>query len=314
MNTTTNKTLSDLIAGLTIHAPLRHRNLTVFPLTGEGAPAADYLVLDEALERGLAHITEVSEAGSVPELAFENDAERDVLLLDGEELVGARQNRILNISILVGAKQKLVVPVSCVERGRWSYLSREFGSAGRKLYAKARAAKMAQVSRSMQESASRASDQSFLWQDLAEKRVRMAVASHTEAMADLYEAREDTLDGYRQAFAPLPGQVGAVFAVDGELRGVEILDTAQTFARFLDKLVGSYAMDAIDTEQPRERALSLEEVGAFLAKIGAAQAKSFPALGKGEDLRLEGDRLAGGALLAEGRVVHLAAFALDEAG
>ena len=309
-----NKTLSDLISGLTIHAPLRHRNLVLFPLTGEGAAGADYLVLDEALERGLAHITEVSEAGSVPELAFENDAERDVLLLDGEELVGARQNRILNISILVGAKQKLVVPVSCVERGRWSYRSREFGSAGRKLYAKARAAKMAQVSRSMESHAGRMSDQSFLWQDLAEKRVRMSVDSHTEAMGDLYEAREDALAGYGQAFKPVPGQVGAVFAIDGQVRGVEILDKPDTFARFLAKLVGSYAMDAIDTEQPVERVPSLEQAGAFLARIGATTEKSFPALGKGEPLRLEGERLAGGALLAEGRVVHLAAFALDEAG
>lgn len=308
-----NKTLSDLIASLTIHTPLRHRNLALFPLTGEGAAGADYLILDEALEQGLAHITEVSEAGSVPELAFENDAGRDVLLLDGEELVGARQNRILNISILVGAKQKLVIPVSCVERGRWSYRSREFSSAGRKLYAKARAAKMAQVSRSMETSARRMSDQSFLWQDLAEKRVRMSVASHTEAMGDLYEARGEALAGYGQAFKPVPRQVGAMFAVDGQVRGVEILDKPDTFARFLAKLVGSYAMDAIDTEQPVERAPSLEEAGAFLAKIGAASAKSFPALGKGEDLRLEGEKLAGGALLAEGRVVHLAAFALDEA-
>lgn len=156
------------------------------------------------------------------------------------------------------------------------------------------------------------SDQAFLWQDLADKRVRMSVASHTEAMGDLYEARGEALAGYGQAFKPVPGQVGAVFALDGQVRGVEILDKPDTFARLLAKLIGSYAMDAIDTENPAERAPGPEEAGAFLARIGAASAKSFPALGKGEDLRLEGERLAGGALLVEGRVVHLAAFALEE--
>ena len=306
--------IAHTLAGLDLGPPQTYRNLTVFPLFARDDATPDYLTLDEALDAGAAHISEVSESGSVPELRFVNGSAEKILLVDGEELVGARQNRILNLSILVGARQTVVIPVSCVERGRWSYRSREFGSAGRKLYAKARAAKMAQVSRSMQESASRASDQAFLWQDLAEKRVRMSVASHTEAMGDLYEAREDALAGYGQAFKPVPGQVGAVFAIDGQVRGVEILDKPDTFARFLAKLIGSYAMDAIDTEQPVERAPSLEQAGAFLARIGATTEKSFPALGKGEDLRLEGERLAGGALLAEGRVVHLAAFALDEAG
>ena len=293
-------------------SPTGHRNLAVFSLFGASAQAADYLVLDEALERGLARITEVSEAGSVPELAFENASDRDVLLLDGEELVGARQNRILNLTIPVGPKHRLVIPVSCVERGRWAYRTREFASAGRKLYARARAAKMVQVSGSMERSGSHASDQAFLWNDIARKRGRLSVSSRTEAMADLFEAHEGALVGYQHAFAPAPGQVGAVFAVDGMVRGVEILDSPATFAHFLAKLVGSYAMDAIDTDEPVETTPTLDDAERFLSRVNAASAKSFPGLDKGEDVRLEGERLAGGALLAEGRVVHLAAFALEE--
>ena len=230
-----NKTIAERIASLTLGLPARHRNLAVFPLVADGVGGADYLVLDEALERGLARVTEVSEAGSVPELAFENASDRDVLLLDGEELVGARQNRILNVTVLVGPKHRLVIPVSCVERGRWAYRSREFASAGRKLYARARAAKMAQVSSAMERTGARRSDQAFLWEDIARKHGRMAVDSRTEAMSDLYEASADALDGYRQAFDAVPGQVGAVFAVNGAVRGVEILDCPDTFARFLAK-------------------------------------------------------------------------------
>ena len=66
-------------------------------------------------------ITEVSDGGSVPELAFENASAGKILLVDGDELVGARQNRVVNISILVGGGQRVVIPVSCVEHGRWSY-------------------------------------------------------------------------------------------------------------------------------------------------------------------------------------------------
>jgi hypothetical protein len=87
---------------------------------GTSAPAASSLLLDEALAKNLARVTEVSESGSVPELAFENGSPEKILLVDGDELIGARQNRAVNITILVGAGKKLVIPVSCVEQGRWA--------------------------------------------------------------------------------------------------------------------------------------------------------------------------------------------------
>ena len=117
------KLINDTLAALSIAAPQRFSNLTVYPLIAPADLDADYLVLDEALRRKLAPVTEVSCGGSVPELAFDNQADEGVLLLDGEELVGARQNRVLNITILVGGHQHIVIPVSCVEHGRWRYNS-----------------------------------------------------------------------------------------------------------------------------------------------------------------------------------------------
>jgi hypothetical protein len=54
-----------------------------------------------------------------------------VLILDGEELVGATQNRIADLTIVVAAGQTRRIPVSCVEAGRWVRRSREFAAAGR---------------------------------------------------------------------------------------------------------------------------------------------------------------------------------------
>ena len=48
---------------------------------------------------------------------------------------------------------------------------------------------------------------------------------------------------------------------------------------------------------------------AFLAEISAAPAENYPALGEGEDLRLESEALVGGGLKARGRLIHLCAFA-----
>src|SRR5438128_1202164 len=108
--------------------PREHRGVVVVPLFPLHDPVASYLTLDEALEGGL-RITEIGESGSVPELAVENPLEASVLLYDGVELVGAKQNRILNVSVLVDKKTTLKIPVSCVEQGRWSRRSAFFSAA-----------------------------------------------------------------------------------------------------------------------------------------------------------------------------------------
>ncbi len=100
---------------LEIGEPVAAANLTMFPLLLPEDTLPAYLTLDEALAGGLASVTEVSESGSVPELLVKNRAPQPILILDGEELVGAKQNRIVNLSILVPARETLHIPVSCVE-------------------------------------------------------------------------------------------------------------------------------------------------------------------------------------------------------
>jgi len=77
------------LAGLKLGAAQTHGNLTLFPLLGDGPDGHDYVLLDEGLDGQLAQVTEVSEAGRVPELAFENNSDAEILLVDGDELVGA---------------------------------------------------------------------------------------------------------------------------------------------------------------------------------------------------------------------------------
>ncbi len=112
-----------------IGEPAEHRGIVVAPLFPGRDPVAAYLALDDALAGGL-RIRETSDSGSVPELLVENPLSERVLLYDGEELVGAKQDRILNVSVLVEAKTTLTIPVSCVEQGRWRHVSPSFQAAG----------------------------------------------------------------------------------------------------------------------------------------------------------------------------------------
>jgi hypothetical protein len=306
-------TIAAALEGVEIGLPEQYQNLAVYPLL-EKIPNthADYLLLDDALAAGFARVTEVTEGGSVPDLAFANLATRPILLVDGDELIGAKQNRILNMTILVAAGRQVTIPVSCVERGRWAYKSRHFGAAKHKLYLKARAMNAAQVSESLSDRGERRSDQRAIWRDIDLKMARMQARSPTDAMADIYEQKSSDISGYLAAFEARPQQCGAVFVINGQVAGVELFDSTNAFARYFRKLLSSYALDAIDVEQPRPGVLGEAAAYRFLEEIRNARQQDFPAIGEGTDIRLAGERLAGGALRVGEHLVHLAAFRLDE--
>ena len=301
--------IQSVLSRLSLGQPQAFANMALFPLIATHAETPDYLALEDALKSDVGPITEISEGGSVPELAFENNASARVLLVDGGQLVGARQNRILNISFLVPAGKKPTIPVSCCEHGRWGYTgSRQFASSDSTLFARAKAKKMLRVSASMRSSGERRSNQSEIWDDIAMKSTRLHVDSSTSAMADVYSQHRQRLDDYVSAFKLQPGQSGAVVALDGKVVGLELFDSPATFERFFQKLLKSFVLDAIDVEQPVTDVPAAEIAKTFLEQLAAASAEMFASLGDGEDVRLQGTDVVAGALVADGKVRHLAGF------
>src|SRR2546429_531455 len=192
--------IADSLTALKLGESQTYVNLTLFPLIGDPESAQGYVLLDEALERHLVHITEVSAGGRVPELALENASDETVLLVDGDELVGAKQNRVLNLSILVAGGKKLVIPVSCVEQGRWAYRSSEFQAANRALFARARARKAQSVSDAIRSRGERRAKPSPGRGNVAAKAKPCRALSATLAMSDTYLDNTAQLDGYVPPF------------------------------------------------------------------------------------------------------------------
>ena len=138
MRSTATNLIQERIEEVTLGEPIIHGQMAMFPLLDREESAADYLTLDESISNGCAQVTEIDKDGSVPELTFKNSCEKRIFLMEGEELVGAKQNRTLNISILVPAGKEIAVPVTCVESGRWSYDSDQFKTSDRVHYSKGR--------------------------------------------------------------------------------------------------------------------------------------------------------------------------------
>jgi hypothetical protein len=305
----------------TIHAirvgqPITHDKLTIWPLLGEDTAGPAYFTLDEALAQGWIRLTEVSDQGSVPEIRVVNEASRPVFLLDGEELVGAKQNRVVNLSMLVPASKATVIPVSCVEAGRWARRTDAFDTSPHVHFAAGRASRLHQVSLSMQALGERRSDQAAVWAEIADKASRLKARSPTAAMGSLFETHHAALAAYVRACPPCEKQRGAVFAVAGGVIGIDLFDRAWTLCSLLPKLVRSYALDAIDRSMSEgwpngpvgDRPAAPEAVAPFLEAVAETTAMAVPALGEGRDVRLSGRQVTGAALVSDDRVVHLTAF------
>jgi len=297
------------LSGLKPGEPTTHGGLTVFPLTSDLPGRLRYLLLEDGLRKDLVTIREVSEGGSVPELKMENRAGLPVLIVDGEELVGAKQNRVANLTMLIPAGSTTIIPVSCVEAGRWSYRSPDFDVSDRVQNARGRAEKLESVRHSIRKRGSRRSDQGRVWDSIAEESASLDAASPTEAMGAMFDRHREKVDEYVGAVKAAPGQVGAVFIVGGRRYGLDLFDQPTTFAAFLPKLIRSYAIDVLGGGG-RERASSVDrEAHAFLERIAAGAFDDHPAVGLGRDVGVVGEGLVAGALVADGTVVHLTAFA-----
>ncbi|MYF60252.1 MAG: hypothetical protein F4179_01025, partial [Gammaproteobacteria bacterium] len=210
---------------------------------------------------------EVQKEGSVPNLAVENRSDSDVLIVDGEELVGAKQNRIANLTLLVPAERTTIIPVSCVEAGRWSYSRPDFGVTERVQYSRGRAARLHGVQASMRATGTRVSDQGAVWDNLSDKAARMEAHSPTEAMSAIYERHEATLDDYVDRLSLDADQVGAIFVTGPRQFGMDLFDRHETLAAFFPKLVRSYAIDAMERQPARGGPANPEEAHAYVARL-----------------------------------------------
>jgi len=286
-----------------------HDNLSVYPLLSDVRSTLDALTLDEALLAGAVEVTEIDPGGSVPEIRLANRSARRVLILDGEELVGAKQNRVVNATILVEAGSVILLPVSCVEAGRWSYDTHRFRSEERVLAAGMRASKAGQVFDSVRASRQFRSDQWAIWREIEGRAQRRDVYSPSMALSEIYEKDRPSLEAYLAGFRAVERQVGALFLIDGKVAGLDSFDGPGTLVRVFRKLVASYALDAID-RSPRvgKPPARRDDAAGFLAAVLACGLEPYPSVGLGTDCRIVSDRVTGFALLAEGQVVHLSAF------
>jgi hypothetical protein len=272
--------------------PIFLRNLVVHPVEcldcktqGSGV-----LTLDETIDNGHAEIQEL-ENPDINEILLENKGDDPILLLDGEEMVGALQNRIIAMSNLVAARTSKTIPVICAEEGRWD----EIGGfrTGYCSYPGIRAI-LALKKPQMQQN---------IWNEIDRKLTSTKTTSATSSMHDIYDGLQDEVARYVEDFRGLDNNTTGLIGVAGNrILGCDILSDPGTYGKFESKLIRSYVIDAIEHQRTSKGAVNVER---FFKDTMLAADKQ---LGKKVNFNIKGPGFVGQGITRHKDLIHLSAF------
>jgi len=296
---------------LRIGRPMHAGALTVFPLYHAAPPSAYLLYTDHGVGAKV-QVTEVDEDGSVPDLSVTNHLAMPVLLVEGEILVGLKQNRVLTASVLVPAGATTLIPVACVEAGRWRRSRAAVRRDDYLLSPRVRADKNLSVQRSLRVAAGHRADQGAVWAGVDGTLTAHGLESATFAYSELHRGRGGDIGTLVTGLHPRRGQRGVVAAVGGEVVCLDLFDRGRTLRHLWPALIGSYAAEALLEGGCDLRPLGRRDVLAWLSGLAAAEATVHPAPGLGETVALTAEHVAATALVDGGTVVHLTAFPAGE--
>ena len=283
--------------------------LAVYPLIGP-MPVLEYQSFAQGVELGVS-IKELDSGASVRDLVVHNPTDVPVLLFEGEEVLGAQQNRTFDVSVLVPAGSTLRVPVSCVEAHRWdgSRHGEAFRPAPQAAHPSLRRAKNIQVMHAVAAGAEPRADQGAVWDHVDQRSALHGVHSPTAAMHDVYEGRRRDLDEMCRAIEMKCSQTGMLVAVNGRFSVLDRISQPEVLDSLFRPLVQGYALDALeaDTAAPVEPP-SREDARAFVERILAAPVTQRDAIGLGRDARVARRHFAGAGVVVGHELVQLSVF------
>ncbi len=334
-------------AGFQVLAPIRHGNLTIFPVVAANShDTREFLTLDEGLRSGEVVVSEAGnvaplirprhshpawqehhrDGAEVNRLVLVNNSKKPLLLLAGEIVTGGKQDRIIGKDRLVPAESDPVdLSVFCVEPGRWV-------ATGGKYEFNAPAA---MVQPSVRSKAMVEKDQRQVWDKVVQSRGAMAesvevaaakpVIAGTSSYAGVIENKEvqrklDTVAApmqqeYQSVVRQLRDRnaVGVVVAVNGEVIWADVFASTNLLEKYWPKLVRSYAAEAV-TQQLKSGSADVKSAQEFLNRLQGSRrevVENEPGLYRHTEISGEGFRVfeLTSLLPSTGFELHLAKMA-----
>jgi hypothetical protein len=278
--------------------PVFLRNLRVYPIQAENSNGLSLATVEQTLSAGQGEFRELKDP-AIDEIVFINRGDEPVLMLDGEEIMGALQNRIIASSTIAEPRSDSRIPVVCAEEGRWDEIGKF--KTGNYSYPSLRAL----LTKSRQ---ARSDVQKKIWQEIDRKISVTKTHSATSSMHDIFDNLSDEIDRYVEDFHSLgQGTIGIIGIAGNRILGCDIFHDLKIYRKVEKKLIKSYALDALEYRIKNSDPLDIE---GFFKKLAVSIGKKRTGK-KTRHFRIKKDNVSGQALVYQGKTVHVSAFPSD---
>jgi len=245
-------TIKTYLTKIQIGAEQSFKNLSIFPLLSDYFIAFDYQTIDDAVSKDLIEILEIRQKGSTPKHKLINKSDQMILVYESEKTVKSGHQRNIGNTIMIPAKERVVIPKSFIKKNRSS--------------------------------------------------------PNINPTRNLENAK--TSQDYLEQFARVDSQVGALYAINGKVAGMDCFGKPDILEKVFMKILESYARDAADKFDPKMYLKSAKaEANHFLQMAKGAQVRTKRPVKLGTGCRLESKMCSGYAFAHENNVLRLSVVA-----
>ncbi len=299
----------------TVSIKQAHR-ISVVHLATASHDTLEYISSDSAIKKKCIDVREVSETGMVNAIEVVNNSDQFIFMMDGDVLVGAKQTRMLNTSIFFAPKSRTVIPVSCVERGRWQFVSRSFSGSHFASPSILRVSNSREVTSSLRNEGAFTTHQSRVWENVQSFVHQSKTTSRTHSLADIYEQKHDDLESVTQQFDPADEANGFAVFVDNRLLNIDLFNRRDIYREYFKKVIHGIAAEtlflidkgkSITESEVKYRALDV------LDSVEKIEGSEHPGVALGIERRFESKEVTGFHLQYDDLLVHLAVLSISTA-
>ncbi len=271
------------------------------------ADSFEYISSGTAIKNDFISVQEISEQGSVNNINVINKSPHYIFFMDGDVLVGAKQNRVLNTSVLLEPDKNADITVSCIEQGRWRHKSEKFSKPDYIAPAMLRKQKNINVNRNLNSGRSYYSDQGEVWANVGDYEARYSRKSDTSDLSEIIESVQEEYDTFIKHFHCYENANGLAMFTEDKIISIEIFNRTDIYSEYFPKLLKSAAIE-IHHRNKNESSLQMDDASGLLKseleKLGKAKHKEFKGLAAGVEKRYDSEEFSCHSLLYNDNRIH----------
>lgn len=287
------------------------KSLSIVQFISSNIDTFDYVSLGRAASEKMIELVELKDGASVNDIFVINHSDKYIFMMDGDIIDGAKQNRVINTSVLLAPKVKTQVHVSCVEQGRWHHVSESFTPSDYVAPANIRQMKNEDVLYSIKLNKKAYADQGKVWDKVSENHSAFDIKSQTQNLSDLVIAKEDDFKKFTESFKAEDGVNGIALFNGNKFVGLDLFNREVVFQEYFPKILKGAAMQFLNIKAPTKKIDESElkyKLLETMDKIEGLQKATFKGVGVGTEDRFQDEKLNGFALMFDKKLIHLTAM------